>query len=72
MDKPLTMPQPQPQPQPQPLLKPPIIPMFLLKSSFSFTTISSYEYDDKLDGPKSHHFDAGNKIASDDDALDAQ
>ena len=60
-----------PPPQSPPLLKPPIITMALLQSSASFATTSSYDCDKELDGIKSHNFDIGMEIASDDDVSDA-
>ena len=46
-----------PKPKPQLPLKPPIMPMALLQSSASFSTTSSYDCGDELDGTKIHHFD---------------
>ena len=38
----------------------------------SFATTSAYDCNDELDTAKSHYFDAGEEIASDDDASDAR
>ena len=46
--------------------------MFLLQSSASFAAITSYDCDDSLNYVKFRHFDAGGKIAPNDDKSDAQ